>query len=130
MANISKIKNEPSDWNTNLSSNGTPISYKIDTSTQCNVIPVEGLENILPKPDLQPVNIKLPTYKGSKIPVVGNSFKVSFTVVDSDSVPILRLKTRQDLQLIQRICRIEINCEIFFSEFHNCFGEIGTLNSY
>ena len=113
MANISKIKNEPSDWNTNLSSNGTPTSYKIDTSTQCNVIPVEGLENILPKPDLQPVNIKLPTYKGSKIPVVNNSFKVSFTVVDSDSVPILRLKTSQDLQLIQRICRIEINCEIF-----------------
>ena len=35
------------------------MSYKIDTSAQCNVVPVESLENISPKPDLQPVNVKL-----------------------------------------------------------------------
>ena len=39
------MKNEPSDWNIALSSNGTPISYKVDTDAQCNVIPVESLEN-------------------------------------------------------------------------------------
>ena len=94
MFNISQIKNEPSDWNITLSSNGTPISYKIDTGAQCNVIPVESLENISPKLDLQPVNVKLTDYNGSKIPVVGkyslvldqkkkNSFKVSLIVVDS-----------------------------------------------
>ena len=59
---------------------------------QCNVIPVEYLENISPKLDLQPVNVKLSAYNGLKIPVVGkcsltldhknNSFKVSFIVVD------------------------------------------------
>ena len=79
------------------------------------------------------------TYNGSKIPVVGkcqwtlahtnNSFKVSFIVVDSDSAPILGLKTSKHLQLIKRICRIETNKEMFFSEFHDCFGEIGTLNT-
>ena len=58
-----------------------------------------------------------------------NSLKVSFTVVDSDSVPILGLKTSKHLQLIKRICRIETNKEMFFSEFHDCFGEIGTLNT-
>ena len=31
LTNISQIKNEPSDWNITLSSNGVPISYKIDT---------------------------------------------------------------------------------------------------
>ena len=139
MANISQIKNEPSDWNITISSNGTPISYKIDTGAQCNVIPVESLENISPKPDLQPVNVKLSAYNGSKIPVVGkcsltldhknNSFKVSFIVVDLDSVAILGLKTSEHLQLIKRICRIETNGETFFSEFHDCFGEIGTLNT-
>ena len=92
MVNISHIKNEPSDWNISLSSNDTPISYKIDTGAQCNVIPVEYLENISPKLDLQPVNVKLSAYNGLKIPVVGkcsltldhknNSFKVSFIVVD------------------------------------------------
>ena len=69
---------------------------------QCNVIPVEYLENTSPKLDLQPVNVKLSAYNGLKIPVVGkcsltldhknNSFKVSFIVVDWNSVPILELK--------------------------------------
>ena len=131
MVNISQIKNEPSDWNITVSSNGTPTSYKIDTGAQCNVIPVESLENISPKPDLQPVNVKLSAYNGSKIPVVGkfsstldhknNSFKVSFIVADSESVPILVLKTSERLQLIKRICRIETNSETFFSEFHDSF---------
>ena len=116
LVNISEIKNEPSNWNITLSSNGTPISYKIDTGAQCNVTFVESLENISPKPDRQPVNVKLFTYNGSKIPVVGkcsltldhksNYFKVKFFVVDSDSVPILGLKTSKHLQLIKRICRI------------------------
>ena len=97
---ISQIKNEPSDWNITLSSNGTPISYKIDTGAQCNITPVEILDNISPKPDLQPVNVKPSAYNGSKIPLVGkcsltlahknNSFRVSFTVVES--VPIIVLK--------------------------------------
>ena len=71
LVNISQIKNEPSNWNITLSSNGTPMSYKIDTGAQCNVIFVESLENVSPKPDLQPVNVKLFTYNGSKIPLVG-----------------------------------------------------------
>ena len=35
LVNISQIKNKPSNLNINLSSNGTPISYKIDTGAQC-----------------------------------------------------------------------------------------------
>ena len=38
------------------------MSYKIDTGVQCNVILVESLENISPKPDLQVVNVKLSAY--------------------------------------------------------------------
>ena len=98
------------------------MSYKIDTGAQCNIIPVKSIS---PKPDLQPVNVKLSAYDGSKIPVVGkcslaldhknNSSKVSFIVVDSDSVPILGLKTIKHSQLIKRICQIETNSEMFFS---------------
>ena len=57
------------------------------------------------------------------------SFKVSFIIVNSDSVPILGMKTREHLQLIKRICRIEKNNDTFFSESHDCFEEIGTLNT-
>ena len=138
MVNISQIKNEPLDWNITLSSNGTPISYKIDTGAQCNVIPVDSLESISPKLVFQPVNAKLSA--GSQIPVVGkysltlahknNYFKVSFIFdSDSDFLPILGLKTSEHLQLIKRICRIETNSETFFSEFHDSFGEILTLNT-
>ena len=139
LVNISQIKNEPSDLNIAISFNGTPISYQIDTGAQCNVIPVESLENISPKSNLQLVNVKLSAYNSSKIPVLSkcsvtlyyqnSSFKVSFIVVDSESEPILWLKTSEHLQLIKRICRIETNGETFFSEFHDCFGEIGTLNT-
>ena len=135
MVNISQIKNERSDWNITLSSKGTPISCKIDTGTQCNVISVESLENISCKPDLQPVNIKFSAYNGSNIPVFGNcSLTLAhknnyFKVLDSESVPILGLKTSEHFQLIKRICRTERNSETFFSEFHDCFGEIGTCNT-
>ena len=122
-----------------LSCNDTTISYKKGTGAQCNVIPVESLENISPKTDLQPVNVKLSAKKWLKNSVAGkcsltldyknNCLKVSFIAVDSDSVPILRLKTSEHLQLIKRICRIETNTETFFSKFHDCFGEIGTLNT-
>ena len=54
-----------------LSSNGAPVSYKIDTGAQCNATPTESPESISPKPDLQPVNVKLSAYNGSKIPLVG-----------------------------------------------------------
>ena len=29
----------------------------------------------------------------------------------------------------KKICRNETNNEMFFSEFHDCFGEIGPLNT-
>ena len=139
MVNIYEIKNEPYDWNITLSSNGTPIPYKIDAGAQCNVILVESLENVSAKPDLQPEKVKLSAYNGSKILVVGkcsltldhknNSFKVSFIFADLDSVPIPGSKTSENLQLMKRICQIETNSEMFFSEFHDCFEEIGTLNT-
>ena len=66
---------------------------------------VESLQNISPKPDLQPVNVKLSTYNGFKIPVVGkysftlsqknNSFKFSFIVADS------RLRTHSWIEDMQ-----------------------------
>ena len=94
MVDISQIKNKPSDRNISLSYNGTPISYKVDTGAQCIAISVESLENISPKPDLQPVNAKLSAYNGSNSSVVAkcsltldhknNSFKVSFIVGDPD----------------------------------------------
>ena len=51
MVTISRIKNELSNRNITLSSNATPISYKIDTDAQGNVILVKRVESNSPKPD-------------------------------------------------------------------------------
>ena len=138
MVKIFQIKNKLPDWNITLFPNCTPISYKIDTGAQRNVILVKSLENISPKPDLQSVNVKLSVYNGFKIPVVGksslnvahknSSFKVSFLVVESDSAPVLGLKTSENLLLVKRICRIETSNDTPFPKFHDCSGEIGILN--
>ena len=43
-SHINQIKNENSDWSRTLPSNGIPISCKIDTGAQCNVIPLTILK--------------------------------------------------------------------------------------
>ena len=104
-AYINQIKNENSDWSITLPSNGIPVSYKIDTGAQCNVIPLTILRKFDFEPDLCPVNIiiKLSAYNNSKIPVLGecsltlkhnhkhkkDHFDDSFIIVDSKSIPCL-----------------------------------------
>ena len=47
------------------------------------------------------------------------NFDVSFTVVDSKSVPILGLATSESLNLIKRISAVNKSDELFLSEFLN-----------
>ena len=49
--------------------------------------------------------------------------------MDSDSVPIIELKSSAYLQLIKRICGIKTNNEPIFKEFDVFFGEIDILNT-
>ena len=49
--------------------------------------------------------------------------------MDSDSVPIIELKSSGYLQLIKRICGTETNNESMFKEFDVFFGEIDILNT-
>ena len=85
------------------------------------------LKKLDPEPDLCPVNRKISTYNNSRISVLGkcsltlehkkDRFEVSFIVVDSKSVPILRLTTSESLNLIKRISAVNLNDEQFLSEF-------------
>ena len=88
---------------------------------------------------LNPTSVQLSAYNNSKIPILGecslslkhkkDHFDVSFIVVDSKSVPILRLATSKNLNLIKHIFAINVSGEQFLSEFSDCFGEIGTLKN-
>ena len=96
-----------------------PVSYKIDTRAQCNVIPLKVLKKFDSEPDLCPVKIKLSAYINSKIPILGKSsltlkqkkddFDVSFIVINSKYVPILGLSTCKSLNLIKRISAVNVS---------------------
>ena len=128
-AHINQIKNENSDWSITLTPNKIPVSHKIDTGAQYNIIPLKILKKFDPEPDLCPVNIKLSAYN-SEISVLGKysltlKYKkehvdVSFIVVNSKFIPILGLAT---------ISAINVSNEKFLSEFSDYFGEIGTLKN-
>ena len=123
--NINETKNDSSVWSITLTSNGLPISYKIDTGAQCNVDPLKMCQKLNPQPDPHPVNLKLFGYNNSKIPVIGKCsltlehknelFNVSFLVVDRKSVPIFGLELCKNLKLIKRICSVESKENLFLS---------------
>ena len=108
-----------------ITSNGLPISCKIDTGAQCNVDSLKMYQKLNPQPDLHPVNLKLSGYNNSKIPVIGKCsltlehknelFNVSFLVVDRKSVPIHGLESCKNLKLIKRICSVESKENLFLS---------------
>ena len=56
-------------------------------------------------------------------------FDVLFILVNSKSVPILRLSTSESLNLIKCISVVNVSNEQFLSEVSDCFGERGTLNN-
>ena len=100
--NINKIENESSVWLITLTSNTLPISYEIEFGAKCNVVPFNIYEKLNPQPDLHPVNLKISSYINYQIPVIvkcsltlenkNELFNVFFLIVDTKSVPILRLE--------------------------------------
>ena len=88
------INGSKSDWSVTLDMNSTDVTFKIDTGTQCNVIPKSLLRKISPQPKLKQATVKLSAYNGTPIPVTGKyiarikhkgqTVPILFIVVDSD----------------------------------------------
>ena len=47
-----------SDWSVTLTSNGLPVSYKIDTGPQCSAVPLKIYQKLNEEPDLHPCEFK------------------------------------------------------------------------
>ena len=133
--------NNNNEWSVSLLSNNTTVTYKIDSGAQVNVIPYKTFKKLHSKSKLLKSPVKLTAYNGSNIPVkgqcilrvqhIGKIIPLLFIVADIDSPPILGLRSSQKLNLIQRIMKITSSSERehpnFLDEFHDCFGDIGTL---
>ncbi len=138
-ANVMSVNDHcaPNDWNVILPTNGTNITYKIDTGAQVNVLPKKLFYSLSNRPKLKPTGIKLTAYSGSNIPVIGKciaytklknkSIPVLFIIAETSSSPILGLKTSESLNLIKRVLHVNSSPTNFTEEYSDCFGEIGCL---
>ena len=104
------------DWNISLDTNGSIVQYKIDTGAQVNVLPFDQYKKLQVKSILHKSDFNLTAYNGSSIPVKGKciatidykhkKLPVMFIVADTNSMPILGLKTSSNMNLIKRVWRI------------------------
>ena len=135
---ISFDENNDQEWTIDLTVNKTLINFKIDSGTEANIIPLCEYRNIRNRPKLHKPRVKLTAYNGTNIPVEGSCilyvennnkcYPILFIVADIDSQPIIALKTSKQLNLIQRIMKIEKE-EIpnYINKYDDCFGNIGCL---
>ena len=57
------------EWKIDLSSNGTPVNYKIDSGSQANILPFDHLAK---PPKLNQTKVSLLAYNSTDIPIKGS----------------------------------------------------------
>jgi hypothetical protein len=128
------------EWCIELETNGTTISYKIDSGHQANIIPITEFNKLKKKPKLREAKCRLTAFNGTNIPVKGScilfvkrgnsSLPISFIVADIDCQPIVGLTTSSRLNLIKRVRDVKKRTSLpdYLSDFKDCFGALGCLN--
>ena len=126
------------DWLIDLNTNGTPVTFKIDTGARANVIPMSMFKRLRKPARLLPSKYKLTAYNKTDISIAGQcilrikhrngSTPAMFFVTKEEASPILSLKTSCDLDLIKRIETLNTESSDLLNEYNDCFGELGTLH--
>lgn len=149
MCRVYEVHEEPSDqvkhnnhnckdWLVQLKIHGVYINFKLDTGADVNVLPQKFLKTMrVEKKQLIETNLKLQSYAGSSIPVLGKCFLkfkhrstdyiLQFIVVASDSVPVLGRSSCEELNLVKRVWAINKSNENILQEFPDVFQGIGCL---
>ncbi|KAJ8031349.1 hypothetical protein HOLleu_28054 [Holothuria leucospilota] len=101
------------EWKVHLKLKGMKLPFKIDTGADANIISKSVYQKCAKDVSLYKTSIKLKTYSGEKITVLGRcklrcilkgkAYGLNFLVVDMESQNILGLKDSVDLGLIQRV---------------------------
>ena len=107
---LQKQKSKPMDWKVTMSLNKQRTVFKIDTSTQCNVISKQKYQQISRSP-LQKSHAKLIAFSGHQLNTCGKAviscqykgryYRIDLEVVDQEVPNILGLKTCTEMNLIQ-----------------------------
>ena len=103
------------DWQTKLRVNDTPVTFKLDTGAQANVLPVNVYRRIKPNKPLARTRTVLTAFGDAKItpvgetqlrvtcPVTGRSQLMKFFVTDTADIAILGKDACQSMNLVQRV---------------------------
>jgi len=124
------------DWSVTTLMNHQRTTFKIDTGTQCNVIP-QWLYYQVCKDPLQPSLASLVAFGGQKLHTCGkakipcqykdNNYLVEFEVIDHNVPNILGLTTCTQMNLVQRIDTIGNNHMTLFEQYSDVFKGLGCI---
>lgn len=126
----------------------TPVNFKIDTGSQCNIISIATFRKLALSYPLEPPDSKLTSYSGDLIKVLGkvrlpcshnsNIILTSFYVVEHNAQPLLGLRSSLDLKLIKLTYSVEnsrneqkfLTKESVMSENKTLFNGIGEIPGF
>ena len=106
---------QANDWQTKLRVNDTPVTFKLDTGAQANVLPANVYRRIKPNKPLARTRTVLTAFGDAKItsvgetqlrvtcPVTGRSQLMKFFVTDTADIAILGKDECQSVNLVQRV---------------------------
>ena len=118
---IAALEGSGDSWRVPITTNGSIVTYKVDTGAQVNVLPRHIYQQLQHKPALKPTQAKIMAYGSDKaLPLEGQcvcqvnvrpgvSRHLQFYVVSVAAEPILGFSACQDLQLIKLLCSTDVH---------------------
>ena len=134
---IDSIGTHSSAWTETFTMRGHAVTFKLDTGSEADVLPLKDFEKISGA-TLKPPRVRLRSYSGHRIMPVGETdillkgLLVTFQVVDLDVFPILGRDTCSNLGLIVRVMNIDTDAgsrSSIVEEFRDVFTGLGCVQS-
>ncbi|GBL74991.1 hypothetical protein AVEN_243793-1 [Araneus ventricosus] len=107
------VHSQQCDWLQEIIINDFPVTFKLDTGAQANVLPLSVIRKLENQPSIHPTSLEVCTYTGDALPVVGESVfmcvannqhrELKFIIVDLNVQPVLSAAACTALNLVKRI---------------------------
>lgn len=119
---VNSIRSDNSMWSAEILCNGNKLQVQLDTGAQCNVLPWNIVKKWNAKIKKSSMH-RLVSFSGQKINVIGKAkiqvkiknkiMTLPFQIVDDECSPILGAALCQEMSLIERICKVDIEDDMF-----------------